>query len=120
MQLYHVYILNPYILIYISGQRPCEKSVVYILGQRGYTFTELLDLIFVAWFLPGKAIRKNNICCMVSGRFTVTADYPRIMDKHLKYDNTIGRYYKKERNDHHLLHQIDSMLLFLKKYSCIL
>jgi hypothetical protein len=25
-----------------------------------YTFTELLTWIFVAWFLPGKAIRKNN------------------------------------------------------------
>jgi hypothetical protein len=77
-----------------------------------------------------QAIRMNNICCManasmpqgqsmphglLSGRFTVTSHYPRIMDKHLKYDNTIGRYYKKERNDHHLLHQIDSMLLFLKK-----
>jgi hypothetical protein len=101
--------------------------VVYILGQRGYTFTELLDLIFVAWFLPGKEIRKNNICCMVnaslpqgqsgllSGRFTVTSHYPRIMDRHLKYDNTISRYYKKERNDHHLLASNRQYVTVLKK-----
>jgi hypothetical protein len=44
MQQCHLCILNPYVLVYISGEscasKTAEKSMPYILGQREYQIIE--------------------------------------------------------------------------------